>query len=203
MSISHKRVVLCSFYVSSFHWIFQCDPIDHPNISHMHQAYSILILYFSTYPLERDTIVILEEWNQTYPGCPKCDMFVSHKALNGWHLTEAFLCLEDKRKRRRLAEEQARAGAEVAIAAYGTPLDPDTSFRYLWRFLSEADYEWTLVVSNLCIAQNKWASLTRVLIREGADERNSVQIYLAVAQLDIMYGSESWVMTQPIESVLG
>ena len=42
-----------------------------------------------------------------------------------------------------------------------------------------------------------------MLIREGADERNSVQIYLAVAQLDIMYGLESWVMTQPIESVLG
>ena len=38
----------------------------------------------------RDTIVILEEGNQTYPLCPKCDMFVTHKDLNGWHLVMSF-----------------------------------------------------------------------------------------------------------------
>ena len=40
----------------------------------------------------QDTIVILEEGNQTYPLCPKCDMFVSHKDLNGWHLVMSFCC---------------------------------------------------------------------------------------------------------------
>ena len=34
----------------------------------------------------QDTIVILEEGNRYYPLCPKCDMFVSHKALNGRNL---------------------------------------------------------------------------------------------------------------------
>ena len=38
----------------------------------------------------RDTIVIMEEWNQPYPRCPQCDMFVSHKALNGRHMNKAF-----------------------------------------------------------------------------------------------------------------
>ena len=38
----------------------------------------------------RDTIVILEEGNQPYPWCPKCDMFVLHKALNSWVLVKVF-----------------------------------------------------------------------------------------------------------------
>ena len=38
-----------------------------------------------------DTIVILEDGNRNYPRCPKCDMFVSHKDLNGRHLNMA-LC---------------------------------------------------------------------------------------------------------------
>ena len=38
-------------------------------------------------------IVILEDGNQPYPRCPKCDMFVSHRSLNGHHLVTNF-CLQ-------------------------------------------------------------------------------------------------------------
>ena len=38
----------------------------------------------------RDKIVILEEGNLPYPRCPQCDMFVSHRALIGRHLTTDF-----------------------------------------------------------------------------------------------------------------
>ena len=51
----------------------------------------------------RNTIVILEEGNRPYHRCPKCDMFVSHKALNGRHLATAFCCRGEERKRRCLA----------------------------------------------------------------------------------------------------
>ena len=34
----------------------------------------------------QDTILILYEGNRPYPLCPKCNMFVSHKALNGRHI---------------------------------------------------------------------------------------------------------------------
>ena len=33
-----------------------------------------------------DTVVILEEGNLTLPRCPRCDLQVSRKALNGRHL---------------------------------------------------------------------------------------------------------------------
>ena len=89
-------------------------------------------------------IVILEERNQPYPRCPKCDMFVSHKVLNGLHLAADFCQRGEERKRRCLTEEEAQAGAEgeAAITAYGIPLSPVTSFRYLRRFLSAVDNNW-------------------------------------------------------------
>ena len=47
----------------------------------------------------QETIVILEEGNQTYPRCTKCGMFVSHKALNGRNLMKAFNRWRAERKR--------------------------------------------------------------------------------------------------------
>ena len=38
----------------------------------------------------RYTIMIVEEGNGPYPRCTKCGMFMSHKAINGWHLARAF-----------------------------------------------------------------------------------------------------------------
>ena len=42
-----------------------------------------------------------------------------------------------------------------------------------------------------------------VLIREGADAHTSGQIYLAVVQLVLLYGSETWVLTTRMKRVLG
>ena len=93
--------------------------------------------------------MILEEGNRPYPRYPKCDMFVSHKALNGQHLTTAFLRRGEERKRRRLAEEEVQAGTDMDITSYGIPLSPFTSFKYLGRVLSAADDNWPAVVHNL------------------------------------------------------
>ena len=116
----------------------------------------------------QDTIVILEEGNQLYPRRPHCDMFVSHKALNGCHLTNDLFRQGSERKRHRLLEEEAQAVAEMYLTAYGIPLAPVTSFRYLWRVLSADDY-WTEVIRNLWKARRKWSRLTQVLSREGED----------------------------------
>ena len=147
--------------------------------------------------------MILEEGNRPYPRCPKCEIFVSHKALNGRHLATAFCQRGEERKRCHLAEEEARAGTELAITAYGIPLAPVTPFKYLGRVLSAADDGWPEVVNKLWRARKEWAQLTRVLSREGADARTLSQIYLAVGQSFMLYGSEMWVITPRIGSVLG
>ena len=58
------------------------------------------------------------------------------------------------------------------------------------------------MVRKLRHARQKWARLTQVLSREGADARTSVQIYLAVGKLVLLYGSETWVLTLRMQRVL-
>ena len=66
-----------------------------------------------------------------------------------------------------------------------------------------SDDDWPVVVHNLQRSQKKWARLNIVFIREGADTRTLGQIYLAVVQSVMIYGSEKWVMTLCIGRVLG
>ena len=76
-------------------------------------------------------------------------MFVLHKALNGRHLATDFFHRGEEQKRRRLVEEEVQAGKETPITAYGIPLTPVTSFKYLGRILSTLGDEWPAGVHNL------------------------------------------------------
>ena len=59
------------------------------------------------------------------------------------------------------------------------------------------------MVRNLRHAIQKWARLTHILIRGGADAQTSGQIYLAVVQSVLLYGSKTWVLTPHMKRVLG
>ena len=102
-----------------------------------------------------------------------------------------------------MLDKKARSGAKAVIIAYGVLLEPINSLKYLGRVLFSEDDEWASVVRNIWISRQKWAQLTRVLSREGADERTSGHIYLAVVQSFMLYGSETWVVTYCIGGVLG
>ena len=66
-----------------------------------------------------DTVVILEEGNLPLPRCPRCDLQVSRKALNGRHL-ETNQCKKGaERKQRRLASAEVENTSEKAFHAYG------------------------------------------------------------------------------------
>ena len=55
-----------------------------------------------------DTVVMLEEGNLPLPRCPRCDLQVPSKALNGRHL-ETLQCKKGaEKKQRRLAETEMR-----------------------------------------------------------------------------------------------
>ena len=54
------------------------------------------------------TIIILEEGNLTHPQCPRCDMLVMWKALNGQHNTIAQCDKGSENKRRQLEAEEIR-----------------------------------------------------------------------------------------------
>ena len=90
--------------------------------------------------------------------------------------------MEEERKRHPLAEEEARAGKEMASTSYGITLAPVTSFNYLQKFLLAAENNCPVVVHNLWRAHHKWERLYMVLIREGVDAWNLKRIYVAAVQ---------------------
>ena len=119
------------------------------------------------------------------------------------NLATAFFRRGEERKQRRLVEEEAWSGTEKVITPYWIPLAPVTSFKYLGRVLSASDENCPAVVQNLWQAQQKWVWLSRVLIREGVDDRTSGRIYVAVVQVVLIYRLDTWVTTPRIGMVLG
>ena len=69
-----------------------------------------------------NTVVILEEGNLPLPRCPRCDLQVSRKALNGRHLDTSQCRTGTERKRRRLVEAELEITSEKAFHAYGTKM---------------------------------------------------------------------------------
>ena len=101
-------------------------------------------------------IVILEEGNQTYHHCPKCDMFVYQKSLSGRHLSTDLYQLGEEQKRRFLEAKEAEAGADMALNAYSHPLAVVQSFKYLGRVLSAQGNDWPELIRNFWRPQRKW-----------------------------------------------
>ena len=66
-----------------------------------------------------DTVVMLEEGNLPLPRCPRCDLQVPRKALNGSHMGTEQCKKGEERKRRRLSEKETRENLERAFHAYG------------------------------------------------------------------------------------
>ena len=81
-----------------------------------------------------------------------------------------------ERKWCRLAEEEARAGAEIEFTSDGIFLDQVASFKYLGRILMAAENDFLSVVSNLRESRQNWAQLTKVLGIEGVYARILGQI---------------------------
>ena len=110
-----------------------------------------------------DTVVILEEGNLPLPRCPRCDLQVSRKALNGRHLGTSQCRTGTERKGRRLAEAEMRVTSERAFHAYGVQMREVTEFKYLGRVLTDTDDDWPAVAGNIRKARASWGRLARVL----------------------------------------
>ena len=68
--------------------------------------------------------------------------------------------------------------------------------------LTATDDDWLAVAGNIRKAQVSWGRLARVLGREGADPKVSWSFYTAVTQQVLLFGAETWVLTQKMESAL-
>ena len=150
----------------------------------------------------QETVVMLEEGNLPHPRCPRCDMQVPRKALNGRHLGTTQFAKGVERKQRWLSETETRENLEWAFHTYGKPMEAVLEFRYLRRLMTETGDDWRAVVGNIKKARGSWGSLAWVLGREGADPKVSRNFYTAVTQQVLLFRAETWVIKRKMESAL-
>ena len=71
-----------------------------------------------------------------------------------------------------------------------------SEFRYLGRLLTATDDDWSAVAGNIKKARRIWGRLAKVLGREGADPKVSQTFYIAMIQVVLLFGAETWVLTE-------
>ena len=89
----------------------------------------------------------------------------------------------------RLAAEEVQASIERSSQFYGRPLTLVSSFNYLGIVLTASEYEWTSVMGSLQKNKNKWARMSRILGRGGANVRVLGTLFKVVDQAVLIFGS--------------
>ena len=102
-----------------------------------------------------------------------------------------------------LVEEEARDGAETEFQAYGHLLALVSSFKYLGRVMTASVNDRMEVVTNMRNSWWKWAWMSKILVWEGENTRNSRTFYKVVVKSVLFFGSEMWVMTPWIGQTWG
>lgn len=149
----------------------------------------------------KDTIIILEEGQ--WPCCESCGMFVNPLQINNGSHQRSKIRREGTR--RWSHDEQNLAcirASRQTFSIQGHLIEMVQDFRYLGHPLSANDDDWTALTWNILKAKRCWAMISRVLSREGADPRISAMFYKATVQTVLLYGAETWVITQDILQVL-
>ena len=136
------------------------------------------------------TIVIEEEG--PLPKCQRCGMQCPDTRQHRDSKTCKDGQFRREQRERRARQQQARSGTKFYVD--GSELERVREFKYLGRILSSQDDDWPAIRRQLRTAQGRWARVSRVLTREGANPRVSGMFYKAICQTVLLHGSETWVV---------
>jgi hypothetical protein len=127
--------------------------------------------------------------------CPKCLMMM--QKVTSSH-QDTWNCMKGQTAIMKREEKviQQKAVEEVVFTIDGTPIENVEEFLYLGRILQNKDDDGPTVRRNLRRARNRWAQLRHLLTREGANPRVMASFYKAIVQAVLLYGSESWVLSE-------
>ena len=95
-------------------------------------------------------------------------------------------------------QSDSRRAREQVFHVRGVPLETVRTFKYLGRHLSADNDDWPAVLANIRKARSRWALVRKVLVRDTASPRVSGYFYKAVVQSVLLYGAETWVLTDPL-----
>lgn len=140
-----------------------------------------------------DVIILLQEGE--LPRCPYCRMFLPN--VGPKHFASKTCRNQAARviERERLARQAVEA-TNLVFKVGDVPIETISEFKYLGRPLSADDSDDAAVSLNISRASKAWFGMYRILSRDGADSRTMARFYLAVVQAKLLYGSETWVLSQ-------
>ena len=141
-----------------------------------------------------DTIIIVEEG--LLPRCSGCGwygktaMAESHRA--------SLSCYTNSEKRRRYFKSlEKKRAMEFVFRCGDVDLKRVQKFKYLGRVLEEHDNDEYAVDRQLERARATWGRIGKVLTaKKGVDCRTMGYFYKAIVQAVLLYGSETWTITE-------
>ena len=145
---------------------------------------------------------IVEESPAPFPKCYRCDLQSPPTNLNERHYRSAACQLGRQRKQQRAAMVSAKRAAAVSFTVGQQDLDQADDFCYLGRILLSNNSDWATLYKNIKKARQQWGKLVRVLKQDGASPRAFGMFYKAVVQSVLLYGVETWTITDPMLKAL-
>ena len=141
-----------------------------------------------------DSITIREEGQ--LPRCQSCGLFA--KSVNSTRHTNSQACLNLTEKRQRYFKQAAQQerSAMISFTVNGVEINKVYEFRYLGRMLDAGDDDSVAAERQLTRARARWGRVGKVLSSVGANARTMGFFYKAIVQAVLLYGSESWTLTE-------
>jgi exonuclease III len=146
-----------------------------------------------------DTIIVEEEGR--LPRCVGCGLFQRNVGLKHQQTADCIRWTKT-RKDRETDKVNKETVAETVFYVQDVPIETVMEFKYLGRVVKNDDGDWPAVIQNVKKATATWGRICRILSKEGANPKAMASIYKAVVQAVLLYGSESWVLTQSMEKKL-
>ena len=150
----------------------------------------------------KSKLAILQEVPELLPWCYKCGMHLQAARLFKYRKLDNCHNSTERRLWRRDVERAARCG-EMEFNLYGEEVNERVenlqTFRYLGQPLYQTYDDWPDVQQNIMRTRSVRVSLGTLRLREGADPKVLASFYRAVVQVNLLYGSEMWVLLASME----
>jgi Reverse transcriptase (RNA-dependent DNA polymerase) len=134
--------------------------------------------------------------------CPHCKVWRSSPASQSHFSSKLCRDLTSKRRATERAAVQAEEVNRSPFKHKGTALTKVTQFPYLGRTLTASNDDILAVQRNTAKAKKKWAEMRRILGSEPIMPKTFVRFYKAVVMNVLLYGSETWKVTEQTDGVL-
>jgi len=148
----------------------------------------------------QDRIHIRNESPDPLPQCHRCNLQLSPSQTR--HIGRQDCLRHELKKLQRDRLVTSYLAGQHPFQAAGQQLDKVLSFRYLGRIIAASNSDWPALYRNLQRARQQWAYIARPLANDGASPRAAGMFYKAIVQSVLLYGCETWVLTEPMLKVL-